>query len=289
MFATIGRTWNLAKMSWGVLQKDRELMLFPVLSLIGVLIAAGIFAAIAAATGSLDHLTKADDEVARKVTAVDVTLLVLFLVTLSYVVIFFNSALIAAAMERLRGGDPNVGSGLRAVLPHAHNILGWAIISASVGLLLQLLRSRTDNFIGRLMLSMIGGVWAYMTFFVVPFLVVQGLSPFGAIKASSGLFKRTWGEQVTASFGFGIFYIAAAAIAFLPAAAIFALNPAAGIVVGVILMVIVMAAVQATEGIFKAALYEYATEGITPQGFERADLANSYERNQFGADRGPRF
>lgn len=287
VFATIGRTWGLAKMSWSVLQKDRELMFFPVLTLVGAAIVAGIFAAIAAGTGSLEHLKESEGE--RTVSLVDVIVLVLFLVSLSYVVVFFNAALIAAAMERLRGGDPNVASGLRAVLPHAHNILGWAIISASVGLLLNILRSRTDSFLGRLAISMVGGVWGYMTFFVVPMLVVQGLSPFGAIKSSAGLFKRTWGEQVTAGFGFGLFYLAAGAVAVLPALVVFAINPVAGIIVGALLLVVAMAAVMATEGIFKAALYEYAAEGVTPKGFENSDLRNSYERNQFGSNRGPGF
>ena len=38
MFATIGHTFELMKMSWNVLMKDRELILFPVLSGIGLLI-----------------------------------------------------------------------------------------------------------------------------------------------------------------------------------------------------------------------------------------------------------
>ena len=36
MFNTIGHTFELMKMSWGVLMKDRELLWFPVFSAIGV-------------------------------------------------------------------------------------------------------------------------------------------------------------------------------------------------------------------------------------------------------------
>jgi hypothetical protein len=58
---------------------------------------------------------------------------------------------------------------------------------------------------------------------------------------------------------------------------LFAVSPAAGIGVGVIVGVLVFSAVAATEGIFKAALYEYAAEGVIPQGFEGSDLPGVYQ------------
>ena len=41
IFRTIGNTFNLIKMSWRVLQLDRELIVFPILSGLGVLVIAG--------------------------------------------------------------------------------------------------------------------------------------------------------------------------------------------------------------------------------------------------------
>jgi hypothetical protein len=287
MFATIGRTWNLAKLSWAVLMKDKELVLFPIFAFLTIAAIIGAFVALALATGSFDRLdasinssdgTTAED----KVTVLDVALYVIGFILVTYAVVFFNAALVAAALERLRGGDPNVGSGLRAVIPQMHNILGWAIISATVGLLLQAVRSRTDNFLGRIALAIAGGIWAYMTFFVVPVLVARGVGPVDAIKQSASLFKRTWGEQVASNFGFGNFYFVVSIIAIIPAAIVFAINPIAGFVVAVPLVALAIGAVQATEGIFKAALYEYAAEGVVPQGFERADLASSYSPNRGG-------
>ncbi len=290
MFATIGRTWNLARLSWRVLMKDKELVLFPILAFLSVAIIIGLFFLAALATGAIDRLgtglngdAPAGEE---SVTIPDIVLYLTTLVLISYAVIFFNAALIAAAIERLRGGDPNVASGLKAVVPHMHNILGWAVISATVGLILQALRSRTDNMLGRIAISLAGGVWAYMTFFVVPILVVRGVSPFRAIKDSASLFKRTWGEQVTSNFGFGLFYILASLIAIIPAAVLFAIHPIAGLVVGIPLVALAVGAVQATEGIFKAALFEYAAEGLTPEGFESADLGASYARSGAAGSRG---
>lgn len=281
MFATIGRTWGLGKASWAVLQKDRELIIFPILSFLSIAIVAAIFFSIALAAGTVDRLDTGGVEgqtVQDQIKLIDVVIGVLFIVAATYAGIFFNAALIAAAMQRLKGGDPNVGSGIRAVLPHAHSILGWAIISATVGILLRVLRSKTDSFIGKIAIDLVGGVWAYITFFVVPVLVLNGVGPIGAIKESAGLFKRTWGEQFTASFGFGLFYMAAMLAGFALGGIVASANIVAGIIVGVLVIGLATAVVSAMEAIFKAALFQYAFEGRTPAGFEDQNLRESYRR-----------
>ncbi len=270
---TIGHTIELIRMSWRVLMKDRELIVFPILSGIGVLIAAGAFFLIASVTGTLDRIAAEGADTSPG--ALDIALSLALYVAGYFIVIFFNAALVAAALERLRGGDPNVGSGLRAAATHLPQILGWAIIAATVGLILQLARGRTDNFLGRVALAIVGGVWAYLTFFVVPVLVAEGLGPIAAIRRSGSLFRRTWGQQVAASFGFGLVYILVVLVAFLPAAAIFAVSPIAGLAAGAVIVGLTVATVQALEGIFKAALYEFAN-GEAPLGFDSGTLSDAY-------------
>lgn len=273
MFATIGHTFQLIKISWRVLMKDRELILFPVLSGITLLIVVGIFALIAMSTGTWDRL--GDAAGAEEMSVSDMVLGAILLVVTYFIAIYFNAALIASAMKRLRGGEPDLAYGFSRASAHIPAILGWAIISATVGIILQALRGRTDNFIGQLATSIAGAAWAYATFFVVPVLVAEGMGPIAAIKRSGSLFRQTWGRQFAASFGFGIVYIVAVLIAFLPAALIFTLSPIAGIVVGVLLVALAMATVAALEGIFKAALYDYAT-GSPPEEFDTATLRSAY-------------
>ncbi|MCA9849124.1 MAG: hypothetical protein KC461_00555, partial [Dehalococcoidia bacterium] len=165
--------------------------------------------------------------------------------------------------------------GLSKASSHIPAILGWAIIAATVGLILNAIRDRTDNFLGQIALAIAGGVWAYMTFFVVPVLIVEGLGPVAAIKRSGALLKGTWGNQVTANFSFSFIYIGAALVAFLPAALLFSVSPLLGVIVGVPLVALAMGTVQALEGIFKAALYDYAT-GSTPVGFQQSDMRSAY-------------
>jgi hypothetical protein len=279
MFRTIGHTFELIKMSWGVLMKDKELMWFPVFSAIGAGVVIGLFLAIGSATGALDRLSETSTDAAGNAsTAIqggDIILAVLAFFLVFFVIIFFNAALISAALERLRGGDPNIRSGLSHAFAHIVPILGWAIITASVSLILQLAKANQRNAFGRIALEIVGGIWEFLTFFVVPVLVSEGVGPFTAIKRSSGLVRKTWGRQITANFGFMIVYIVAVLIAAVPALLLGLIVPIAGIVTGLITVTIALATVQALEGIFKAALYEYAM-GEVPQEFDLRTLQTAY-------------
>ena len=273
MFQTIGRTWELIKMSWAVLKQDRELVLFPVMSAGALAILAGLMFGIGSSLGTVDRLSAAEPTAGEA----DIVLLAVTYFVLAFVVIYFNSALIGAAMIRLAGGDPTVGDGLRMANKRLPQILGWALISATVGLILQLLRNQSrDNMVAQIVLGLVGGVWAYLTYFVVPILVAEGLGPIGAIRSSGSLFKRTWGEQVTSNVGFGILGIVAALIGALPAVLVAAVSIPAGIAVAVVTVGLALAIVSTLEGIFKAALYGYVADGRVPEQFTRDSLAGAY-------------
>ena len=279
MFRTIGHTFELMKMSWRVLMKDRELIFFPIMAAGTMLATVGAFAVIALATGTFDRMDAVQaEEAGAAMSAADVVLGVgLFFLT-TFIGIFFNSALVAAALERLRGGDPNVGSGLRKALAHIHMIFGWAVIAATVGLLLQLLRNLARErfgFLGQIAVSAVGGVWAYMTFFVIPVLVAEGVGPIEAFSRSKSMFMKTWGRQFAASFGFGLVYLLAVVAAVIPSAALFFIHPILGVAGGAILFALALGTVAAMEGIFKAALYEFAN-GESPLDFDRETLSSAY-------------
>ena len=246
MFATIGHTFELMKMSWNVLMQDRELILFPIFSGMGVLILA--FAGLAAGVGESGNL----------VAFLIMILLAYFITT------FFNAALISAALERLRGGDPNVSSGLAHAAKHVHHIFLWSVISAIVGTLFRVLRSNTDNFIVQMIYSMI------------PVMVSENHGPITGIKRSASIIRETWGRQITATFGFFLVYLLAVVAAAIPAILLFLIAPAIGIIVGILLVGFALAVVQTLEGIFKAALYDFAV-GAQPEGFDLRTLQTAYQ------------
>lgn len=272
MFATIGHTFQLIGASWRVLMKDKELIFFPIMSGVGLLLLLVGFYAIGSATGTIDRVTAENAETEN----VDLVLGGLLFFLAYFTVIFFNAALISAAQERLRGGDPNVRSGLTHALAHLPAIIGWAVIAAVVGALLAYLRSRSrGNMAGRIGTGLLSQGWSMITFFVIPILVTEGVGPIEAMKRSAGLFTKTWGRQLTANFGFGIIYIAAMFVVGAVSGLFFAISPIIGIPVAVLLFGLVIGTVQALEGIFKAALYDYA-RGEKPLEFAEADLRYAY-------------
>ncbi len=284
IFATIGNTWRITKISWRVLQLDRELIFFPIMGTLGAIVVGLIAAGVFGAVGTFDRLGSTGE---AEFNIVDVIITLIAYFGGLYIIIFCNSALVAAARERLEGGDPNVMSGIRAVAPMWLAILGWTLITGTVGLILRALQAAAENqdspvarIVGTILISIIGAVWAYITFFVIPVLVVERVGPFSAIRRSAGMLRRSWGEQVTAQFSFFFMYLLAILIVAIPVVILAFIAPIAAIIAAVILGGLALASVAAMEGIFKAALYEWVSEGKGSEWFDRALLSNAYAIRQ---------
>ena len=267
MFETIGRTWELIKLSWGVLQGDRKLVAFPLLSGVAFVILAVLLTGLGTGIGTLDRLSTGTG-----ISGADFGLLAIIYFLLAFVVIYFNAALAGAAMIRLAGGNPTMTDGFRMANQRLPQIAGWAVIVATVGLILQILRSQSRD----IALSLVGGVWAYLTFFVVPVLVAESIGPIAAIRRSSSLFKRTWGDQVVANFGFSIVGFVAVLLAVIPAFVIGQVSLEAGVAIGVVTVGLAVATVSTLETIFKAALYGYVADGRVADGFTQEALESAY-------------
>ena len=279
MFRTFSNTWQITKLSWRVLQQDRELIFFPIMGTIGAIVVGGIAAGIFAGSGTFDRLGSENTEF----NVVDVIIALVAYFGALFMVIFCNAALVAAARERLEGGDPNIMSGIRAVRGLWLTILGWTLITGTVGLILQALQSMAREntqgvmrIVAMIVVALIQTAWAYITFFVIPVLVVERIGPIDAIRRSSSMLKQTWGEQLTASFSFFIIYLVALLVVAIPVVVLALLWPVGAIIVGVILGGIALASVAAMEGIFKAALYEWVAEGKGSDWFDTQTLTNAY-------------
>ena len=274
-FGSISNTIDLMKSCIRVLKKDKELILFPILAAFFVILFVWIIFTFVGL--DISALTSNDNQTEE----IPIVPLLVLVFGANFIVVFFNSALVSAALDRLRGGDPNVRSGLSHASKHIHHIFIWSIIVTIMALIFAAIRAsgRNRGAVGQIMTSIFASLlqagWAMMTFFVIPIIVSENLSPFAAIKRSSGLFKQTWGNQVTANFGFGIFQI----LALLASAALgwfFGLMSAnLGMIVGVLCATTSISIIYTLEGIYKAALYEFAM-GEKPLEFEQQDLRTAY-------------
>lgn len=275
MFVRFARSWSLLKASASVLRQDKELMVFPLVSTIAALIVVGSFIAPIFAFGWIDQVDEGTPPVLLYAW------LFLFYLVLYFVIFFFNTALVGAAMIRLCGGDPTVADGFRIAFGRIVPILGYAAIAATVGLLLRMIEERL-GFIGRWIAGLLGAAWTVASFLVVPVLVVENVGPVDAVKKSVELLRKTWGENLIGNVGVGLAFFLVYLVLGLATAAAVAF--AAGVDATLLMIVVgfavasfvVLALVQASlSGIYSAALYRYASEGdagaaFAPNALEQA-------------------
>lgn len=277
---TIARSWDLLKQSFVILKSDKELMWLPVLSSIFCLMATvtifGTGFLLLVPTWPMPH-----DPASQKLLQQQMMPVVFVFYVVTYTLtIYFNVALVSIASDRLNGGHATLNDGLQLAWERKWSILQWALVSATLGILMQMLERRL-GFIGRLILRGVGLMWALATFFIAPVLAAQDIGPIQAVYKSAHIFKETWGEEVSGGFSFGLITFLFALIGLLPPAmGVHRFGPT-GLLVGLAISVpywlVLMVVMSAARGIFVAALYRYATDKKIPPGFSRADFAEAWE------------
>jgi hypothetical protein len=260
---------DLAKSSWNVLREEKQLAVLPFLSAISALLVALLF------FGPVALI--ADNGAQGSSKAIAWILGAVGYLAITYVVVFFNAALVFAADCRMRGERVTIGEAIRAASERAHVLLPWAVLSATVSIVIRAVEERA-GIVGRIVGSLVGLAWSLVTFLVLPVLVVEQVGPIQAVKRSAELFKRTWGENMIANAGIGIVALVASLVGVLPCVLLIAVGgPVA--VVGIILAVTWVVAVQLVAatltGILQTALYRFATAGAAP-GFEDDQLRGAF-------------
>jgi hypothetical protein len=278
MFERFSRSWQLVKASGSVLMQDKELLLFPLISSVAAFIVLMCFALPLFGFAALDGLSRGH------VGGLGLYVVgFLFYLTRYFVIFFFNAALVGAAMIRLDGGNPTLSDGLSIAMSKWQNILGYAAIAATVGLLLRAVQRRSGT-ITKFVAGLIGMGWTLATFLVVPVLVARDVGPVTAVKDSATMLKQTWSENAIGQVGIGaVFGIIHFVLVIFAAAIIIVammLKSGAALVTAIVLVVvmfILVALVQtALSAIYAAALYRYADGKQQSSGFDTTTLANAF-------------
>ena len=273
MFESWGRSWQLVKASWAVLQADKELLWFPVISgIITILICIVMF--IPSVVVSITLFSTGASEGVTEVFGF-VGLFIFYLVTYT-ISIYFNTALIGAAMIRMDGGDPTMKDGFDIANSRLGKIIGFAAMSATVGVIIRVLQER-GGIVGNIV-SWLGGIaWNLATFLVIPVLVTQNIGPIDAVKRSASLLRETWGEQITGNWSIGGVFLLVyllvigigIALGFFAGAVLESMTAVIAVVSLVVIAFIIVAIVQgALNGIYQAALFRYANTGTAPDDFD---------------------
>lgn len=273
MFESIGRSITLIKASWEVIKKDREILLFPFIS--------GILCIIITITFFIpSFLLESSFNSRYSHSPLIYVGIFFFYLVIYFIVIFFNSGLVACANIRLTGGDPRFSDGISAAKRHFRSILVWALISATIGLILQIIRGNRGSVVTNIVTSLIGMAWNLLTFFVVPMMIIENRPVIESIKESVALFKRTWGETVVGQAGISLIFFLIGFVGIIPVilAIITGIFPLiiAMVSLYVLLLVILFVLGNAMQGVFNTALYLYAKNGVVPEGFSKELIENAF-------------
>jgi hypothetical protein len=266
-----------------LLAEDKSLLVFPLLSSIAMVLLIASFAIpMLPSFSTLATLSRA--ELAQSMSGAGYVALFVFYWLQFAIVIFFNTALVEVALDRLDGEEAGVADGLRRAFSLLPVIIAYAFIAATVGTVLRLLAERL-GFIGKIIIGLIGFAWSVATALVVPVLAAEDVGPLEAIRRSVELIRKAWGEDIIGNAGLGVvfgllMFIAAAIgifVIFIAASA----HSMSAVIVLVVLLVLglsLLALAQATlQGIYSAALYRYANGDPASGNVHQRLLENAFQ------------
>jgi hypothetical protein len=264
---------ELSKQSWSALRQNRQLIVFPLISGIAMLIVTILF--FIPEAFAFRPLFEAEEPTAGQWIVAFVVLFIYYLVA-SFVVTFSNTALVGATLKVVRGEPATVSDGIAIATSRLGKIFVYSLISATVGVIARSIAQsgrRSDNILVAILTALIGGLlqgaWSIVVFFAIPIIVVENVGVRDSLKRSFELFKQTWGEGFVGSTAIGGISCLVTLAVVLVGGGIIAAGVLAGslalIIVGVVLLILGLVVVSllngAVNGIFQVSMYNYATTG----------------------------
>jgi Family of unknown function (DUF6159) len=263
------RGWRLTRESWSVVRLRPALLLIPAVSFLATAAAAVLLLG----PWSLDimaHHSRGRLFVDGAVCAYPFTL-----ISTSCNVAF---AVLAAAT--IDGRPMTVREAFARARSRMWTIALWALIATVVGVGLRALEQIpfTGGWVGRIAEFLAGLAWSLATFFVVPVLALEDMGAAASLRRSAQTIRRTLGESITGAVAlgaaFGLVAAAAAAIAMIGVIAGGAGDVVAVIAAGVFGVCVV--AQTAVAGVFRLAVYRYATGSAATGPFAGSDLETAF-------------
>jgi hypothetical protein len=281
------RSWMITKLTFGVINKDRELLGFAFLSfLFSIMFSAAMIVPSIVPTVMDNGLTTDSLEIYQYI------IIFLTYFGLAFIATFFNVCVVYTTKVRFEGGNATFGESIRFAMSRIGLIAQWSLISASVGLLLRVLHDfaarlgKVGEIIANIVIGLLGMAWSILTIFVVPVLVYEGLGPIDAIKKSAEVIKKTWGENIIRAIGLGLVQLVVFAIIIAFA---FALSyglgmafsvygVAIGVCIGLIMLLLAGLVFMVANTIFNTVLYVYANQNNVPEGFTEPVVRDAFRQ-----------
>jgi len=200
------------------------------------------------------------------------------------IIVFFNVAFLLSVKKILNGGAVSFKGGLALAWEKRSAVLQWALFSATVGVMINVLKSKMDNWLARQVLGLAELGWNLAVFLAVPVVAAEGGTPVQALKRSAEIFRKTWGQTLAGGIGIGALQLLVwLAVGVLPGIYLFYIGlynngghyvlSLAG-VAWILLSLLPIAALGETVlMVFRMVLYVFAVEGVVPEEYKEQDCA----------------
>jgi Family of unknown function (DUF6159) len=274
----IARSWRLTRASLQVVRGDRALF---VLALLSTALGAMAVAVVFGLTGWIGHRHGSDASGHVALTAL------ILAYPLTFLSVFFNTAIAAAASAALDGRRMSIGEALAVPARRLGQVALWALIATLLGVVIEQLLSRLP-FGGSIAARVVGFAWSLASIFAVPVLVIEDCPATQCLQRSAKLVKERWGEGISGN----VIVTAWMVLLTIPLVILFAVGLAvsyehtaalvAVIALGALALLSIAALGAVVRQTFAVALYRYATNESAPGPFEERDLRSPFGRRRRG-------
>lgn len=279
------RSWKITQLTFRVINQDRELIWFALLSfLFSTLFAIAMIVPSVVPTIMAEGISQDSLQIFQYI------IIFLTYFGLAFIATFFNVCVVYTTKIRFEGGNATFGESMRFAFTKLGLIFQWSLLSATVGLLLKILDNlasrlgKGGQIIASILIGLLGMAWSVISIFVVPVLVYEGLGPIDAVKKSTQVIKKTWGESLIRHFGLGLIqflvFVIIIALSFgftyVLANTFDVIGLAIGIGVGILLMLLTGLIFSVANTIFNTALYVYANKSLVAEGFDEETVKGAF-------------
>ena len=249
-FTRLSNGWNIALNSFAVLKANRQLLLFPLLSGISMILVISSFAIAVFAASDWDM-----DNLREQGTILNYVILFGYYLVNYFIIAFFNTALVHCTHLYFTGQEVSIRKGLRFSFSRIGVIFAWAAFAATVGTILKALQENLGA-VGKIITGLIGIVWSIATFFVIPIIAYENLGPLAAFNRSTQLMREKWGQSLGATFSFGLIQLIGILLLAIPSViAGMLIHPVVGIVLFVLGVFSILTVMSAAKMVFISAVY----------------------------------
>lgn len=260
-FTRLSNGWELVKISFDTINKNRSLLLFPVFSVVSLILVLATFGGGSYFLFGEQIAAFMDSQTEETGKILGIAAIFVYYLINFFIIVYFNSALIYCAVKILNGEETRLTEGIEFANTRLGKIFGWALLSATVGTLLQVLHNTGK--IGEFVASLIGMAWSILTFFVVPVLIFEDKGVIDTVKESGRLMKQKWGESLAANVSFGIFHLLGILAGVGIGILLSSIDPILGIATGALIVLLVITIISTAQTIFVAAVYNHVTGAPT--------------------------